>query len=286
MSHAASPTRQIGLDTPLDATSRRLRARIADILACSRRGHLGSAFSLIELLRALYDGFLRYDPARPDWDGRDRFILSKGHGCLAQYVFLAEKGFIDAADLRLFCRAEGILGGHPEAAKIPGVECSTGSLGHGLPIGVGMALAARLRGQAHRVVVVLGDGECDEGTVWEAALGAGNRGLSNLLVCVDYNKMQSYGRTAAVADLEPLAAKWRAFGFASREVDGHDLAALGRALSAFPFAPDRPSCLICHTVKGKGLALAENNLDWHHKSSLTDADLAAIRQGLACPGGE
>jgi len=259
---------------------------VADILRCSRRGHIGSTFSLIELLRALYDGFLRYAPARPDWQERDRFILSKGHGCLAQYVFLAEKGFVPERELSLFCQEEGILGGHPEASKIPGVECSTGSLGHGLPIGVGMALAARLRSESHRVVVVVGDGECNEGSVWEAALCAGNRKLSNLLVCVDYNKQQSYERTAVVQDLEPIAAKWASFKFGVREVDGHDMGALAEALAAFPFEEDKPSCLICHTVKGKGVSFAENDLRWHHKSSISDEELSAIRNELADGGGE
>ncbi len=177
----------------LDERSVALRRKVLDVLRHSRRGHLGPALSLIEILRVLYDDVLRYDPSRPDWSGRDRCILSKGHGCLALYILLAEKGFFPETELERFCSPGGILGGHPDARKIPGVETSTGSLGHGLSFGVGMALHGKITGASHRVFVVLGDGECDEGSVWEAAMCAGKHGLSNLTAVIDYNKMQSYG---------------------------------------------------------------------------------------------
>jgi transketolase len=266
----------IGQFTPLNDRSRRLRHQVVKIFSCSRRGHLGATFSLIEMLSVLYDHILRYDPKHPNWPGRDRCILSKGHGCLALYVVLADKGFFPESDLWGFCKADGILGGHPDYNKIPGVEASTGALGHGLSIGVGMAVNGRYEGSAHRVFVVLGDGECNEGSIWEAALSAGNRHLSNLCILVDYNKHQSYDSTFSVQNLEPLAAKWESFGFATEEVDGHDITSLKTVLSRVPFEPDKPSAIICHTIKGKGISFAENNLDWHHKNKITDEELAAM----------
>ena len=163
---------------------------------------------------------------------------------------------------------------------IPGVEASTGALGHGLSIGVGMAIANRLRQSAARVFVVLGDGELNEGSVWEAALSASKHGLERLTAIVDYNKFQSYGPTSVVLELEPLRDKWASFGFATEEVDGHDVSALRAKLRALPFRPHRPSALICHTLKGKGVPEAENNADWHHKNKLSAAELASIRAVL------
>jgi transketolase len=181
---------------------------------------------------------------------------------------LAEKGFIPYEALDTFCRRDSILGGHPEAAKIPGIEASTGSLGHGLSYGVGMALAARIDRRDSRIIVVMGDGEINEGSVWEAALSAGKHRLSNLTAVVDYNKVQSAGPTSEVQDLEPLADKWRAFNFATVDVDGHDVEALRKVFRRLPLTPDRPSAVICHTVKGKGIAFAENDANWHHKSKI------------------
>jgi transketolase len=175
-------------------------------------------------------------PAQPDWPERDRMILSKGHGCIALYVMLADKGFFPLETLDTFCRRDSILGGHPEASKVPGVEASTGALGHGLSYGVGMALAARIRRRDSRVIVVMGDGEINEGSVWEAALCAGKHGLSNLTAVIDYNKLQSAGPTREIQDLEPLADKWRAFNFAVAEVDGHDVAALRAVFARLPLA--------------------------------------------------
>lgn len=264
----------------LDERSLALRNRILDILQHVRRGHVGSAFSVLEVLRVLYDEVLRYDPAQPFWPDRDRCILSKGHGCLALYVLLAEKGFFPAEELERATLFPSILGGHPDYGKVPGVEASTGSLGHGLSIGVGMALAARMDGKDYRTFVLVGDGECDEGSVWEAALGAAKHRLSRLTVLVDYNKMQCYSSTTEVLDLEPFADKWRAFGFEVREVDGHDVDAVRRALAGLPYHAEKPSALICHTVKGKGIPLTENNPDWHHQARISDDMMARLRQGL------
>jgi transketolase len=250
-----------------------------ETVATSGRGHLGAAFSLVEILRVLYDEVLRFDPARPKWPARDRCILSKGHGCLAQYVLLAEKGFFPEAELDRFCRAGGLLGGHPEV-RVPGIEVSTGSLGHGLPVGLGMALAARQDGAEHRVFVVVGDGECDEGSVWEAALHASKHGIDRLTVVVDYNKYQSYGPVAEVLPLEPLAAKWAAFGFGVAELDGHDLEALRGAFGRLPVAAGRPSALICHTLKGYGTPETVGNMDWHHKTKVAPEEKAALLASL------
>jgi len=262
--------------TPLDERSRQLRRTIVRAMVAGNRGHVGSAFSLVEILRVLYDDVLRYDPRNPRWPGRDRCILSKGHGCLALYSVLAGKGFFPEDELWKFCKPDGILGGHPEYGKVPGVEASTGSLGHGLSIGIGFALNARLDRASHRTFVVISDGESNEGSVWEAALCASKHRLSNLIVLVDYNKQQSYGTTYEVLDLDPLADKWRAFGFAVREVDGHSVPELRTALAATPFEPGRPSIIICHTIKGKGVSFTENNLAWHHKTKVTEDEMRAM----------
>jgi transketolase len=267
----------------LDERSKHLRRQIVRVLEGGGRGHLGTSLSLVEMLRVLFDGVLRYDPKRPKWPERDRFILSKGHGCIALYVLLQEKGFFPEEELVKFCRFDGILGGHPDP-KVPGIEVSTGSLGHGLPIAVGMAVAAKRRGAKHRVVTVLGDGECDEGSVWEAAMSASKHRLDNLVAIVDYNKQQSYGSTYEVLDLEPFAAKWEAFGFATREVDGHDVKALEQVFAAVPFAAGKPSAVICHTVKGKGVAFAENNLKWHHKSSIKESEIEDLMRAIEDAG--
>jgi len=262
--------------TPLDERSRELRRQIVRMLEKGGRGHVGSAFSIVEILRVLYDDFLKYDPKAPRSPQRDRFILSKGHGCLALYVLLAEKGFFPESELWKFCKPDGILGGHPEYGKVPGVEASTGSLGHGLPIAVGFALNARHEKAGYRMVVVSSDGESNEGSVWEAALCAGKHKLSNLTVLVDYNKQQSYGTTYEVLDLEPFADKWRAFGFAVQEVDGHDVGQLRAALGRTPFDSNKPSAIICHTIKGKGASFVENNLNWHHKNKVTDEEIKSL----------
>jgi transketolase len=264
----------------LDTRSRALRRLIVRALIGGNRGHLGPSLSLVEILRVLFDSYLKYRPDEPEWPGRDRFILSKGHGCLALYALLADKEFFPHEALDEFCHSSGILGGHPEANKIPGVEASTGALGHGLPIGVGMALAGRIRQQNYRVVVVTGDGELNEGSNWEAAMSAANNKLDGLSIFVDYNKLQSYGSTKEVCDLEPLAEKWRSFGFSVREVDGHDVKALNSCMKALPFEPNKPNAVICHTIKGKGFDFAEGQAIWHHKSRFSSEDIEQMHTAL------
>ena len=265
---------------PLDERSKYLRRLVVRGLEGGGRGHIGSSMSLIEIMRVLYDDILRYRPTEPQWPERDRMILSKGHGCLALYVVLADKGFIPLETLDTFCHRDSILGGHPEAGKIPGVEASTGALGHGLSVGVGMALAARMQKRDSRVFVCTGDGEINEGSIWEAAMCAGKHKLSNLTVIVDYNKVQSAGPTREIQDLEPLADKWKAFNFAVIEVDGHDVAALRATLRRLPLTPDKPSVVICHTVKGKGLPFAENDANWHHKAKIPPELVVDMHQAL------
>lgn len=263
----------------LDELSIKLRQMIVDTVEVSGQGHIGPAFSLIEILRVIYYDFLNI---RPDtWSAdRDVAILSKGHGCLALYAILADIGFLTLEELHAFCRLNSPLGGHPERARVPGVEASTGALGHGFSMGVGRALAAKINGWTSRTAVIVGDGELNEGSVWEAAIHAFKHELSTLTLFVDLNGAQCYGPTRVVADMSPLAEKWRAFGFGVREVDGHDMHALREAVSALPFLPARPSVLICHTIKGKGLGPVENSPDWHYRTALSAEDIAAMRAAL------
>jgi transketolase len=246
--------------------ARRIRLKVVEMTSRGKASHVGSSLSIVELLVALYGGkTLRVDPARPDWPDRDRFVLSKGHACAALYAVLAEGGFFPAAWLDTFYANGSKLAGHATHG-IPGIEVSTGSLGHGLPIAAGMALAARRDGRPSRAFALLSDGECDEGSTWEAALFAGHHRLDNLVALVDYNTIQSLGFVKDILDLEPFAAKWRDFGWAVREVDGHDVDQVMAALSAVPFEAGRPSCLLAHTVKGKGVSFMENTVLWHYRT--------------------
>jgi len=226
--------------------------------------HVGGCFSAADLLAVLYGKILRVDPSRPEWTDRDRFILSKGHAAAAIYAALAERGFFPIKLLDTYCLDSSPLSGHVTYG-VSGVEVSTGSLGHGLSIGCGMALAGRRTGQPYRVFVLLSDGECDEGSTWEAALFAPHHHLDNLVAIVDYNKIQSFGTVKEVLDLEPLANKWRTFGWAVREIDGHDFRQIEKVLLSIPFQLGRPSCIVAHTIKGKGVSFMENQLAWHYK---------------------
>lgn len=264
----------------LDERSIALRNRIVDALEGGKRGHVGASLSLVEILRVLYDEILVLRPDEPRWPDRDYCILSKGHGCLTQYAMLADRGFFPMDQLVLQCTPGAMLGGHPDT-HVPGVEAATGALGHGLAIGLGLALAARMQKRRSRTFVVMGDGEINEGSVWEAALTASKHGLSSLTAIIDYNKLQSYGKVADVLPLEPLADKWRAFGFAVREVDGHDVGQLREALGALPFDQNKPSLLIAHTIKGRGVPVAEGEASWHHKAFVDPKTIAQLRDALA-----
>jgi len=240
--------------------------------------HIGTCLSTADLLAVLYGEVLRVDPARPDSPDRDRFILSKGHGGAIVYATLAERGFFPRDWLDTYCKDGSKLGGHIMHKGVPGVEVSTGSLGHGLPIGCGMALAAKRGGEPQRVFVMLSDGELDEGSNWEAILFAPQHGLDNLVAVVDYNKIQSFGSVKEVIDLDPLADKWRAFRWAVREIDGHDHQEIRDALASVPFEPGRPSVVIAHTVKGKGVTFMEDQLAWHYRSPNAEQLASALAE--------
>ena len=269
------------LEIKLDNRSKYLRQLIVQALIGGGRGHMGSAMSLVEILRILYDEFIKFDPKKPKNENRDRLILSKGHGCLALYAILADKKFIKIKDLDIASRFDSILGGHPESLKVPGVEVSTGALGHGFPVGVGMAVAAKLKKQNHNIYVVIGDGESDEGSIWEAALSASKYKLNNLKVMLDYNKIQSYDFVDKVLNLEPLKKKWESFGFEVSEVNGHDVKNLRANLKDYlKSKSDKPSVTICHTIKGKGFYFAENNPKWHHKNSFSTEEIKNMNDCL------
>ena len=214
------------LKIKIDKRSKYLRGLVVESLIGGGRGHMGSAMSLIEIIRVLYDEIINFNAKNIKLPKRDRLILSKGHGCLALYALLADKKFIDIKSLQHASKFDSILGGHPESFKVPGVEFSTGALGHGFPVAVGMALAAKLKKEKHKIFVILGDGEINEGSIWEAALSASKHKLNNLKVLIDYNKIQSYGFVKEVLDLEPLKAKWESFGFDVSEINGHDINSL------------------------------------------------------------
>jgi transketolase len=256
----------------LDKRSIYLRKLILMCLQSEKRGHVGSAMSLVEIIRVLYDKYIK--------KGKSKFILSKGHGCLALYALLYDKGYIKKKDLISVGKFDSILGGHPEHEKINGVEVSTGALGHGLPIAVGMAIGGKLKKKHTKYFVVCGDGEINEGSVWEALLSASKHKLDNLILLIDYNKLQSYGHVKEILDLEPLVKKFNSFGFNTLEVNGHDVNQINNAILRANKKKNKPSVIICHTVKGKGIKIAENNPFWHHKSLLTDKDLKDIERSL------
>jgi transketolase len=242
-------------------------------------GHTGGDLSSADILAVLYlGGVLRVNPAEPQWEQRDRFILSKGHCSGAFYSTLAARGFFPMDWLKTYMDPLSLLNGHPDRNKLPGVEANTGPLGHGLPIAVGAALAARMREESWRVFVLTGDGELQEGSNWEAAMTAQQYGLDNLTVIVDRNRIQQSDFTENTIRMEPLAARWSAFGFAVEEVDGHDPAALLERFAHLPFAPGKPGCLIANTIKGKGVSFAENQPAWHHGVPSSDQLAAAAAE--------
>jgi len=254
-----------------------LRADAIRMTHRARASHIGSCLSMADIVACLYWNTLRIDPARPDWQERDRFILSKGHGVAILYAALAERGFFSVSELETYCEYGSRLTGHITSG-VPGVELSSGSLGHGLPVGCGMALAAKREKLPFRAVVLCSDGDLDEGSNWEAILFAPQHELSNLLLVVDFNKIQSFGRVKDVLDLDPLADKFRAFRWAVREVDGHNMEQLVDAFSTFPFEPGKPSVVIAHTVKGKGVSFMEDELAWHYKSPTAEQVTRALHE--------
>lgn len=258
-----------GIDPSVDADelrdlAREIRRRVLRMTHLGRASHVGSSLSITDVIAVLYGATLNIDPADPADPGRDRLIMSKGHASAALYAALALRGFFDEALLDTFYQDGTSLCGHVTAGAVPGVEHSTGSLGHGLSVGAGMALAAVLDRAQYRTFVILSDGECDEGAVWESAMFAGHHHLDNLVAVVDYNDMQSLTTVSETLGLEPFEDKWRAFGWGVEVVDGHDVASLAKVLGAVPFERGRPSVVLANTVKGRGVSFMEGVVGWHY----------------------
>lgn len=269
--------------TDLESRARTLRGRIIRTSHQAQIPHLGSCLSCVDILTALYFSVLRIDPKLPKDQNRDRFILSKGHGAPALFQILAMRGFYPEAWLDTYGEDGGLFAEHPPAPQyLAGIEAATGSLGHGMPIALGMALAARIKRQSYNVYAVLSDGECNEGSIWESAMLAASQKVQNLCVIIDYNKWQATGRSQEVLALDPLADKWRAFGWQATEVDGHDMQALLDNLQQFPAKNQKPTAIIAHTVKGKGVSFMEDDNNWHYRTPTLDEVKAAERElGLA-----
>ena len=259
-------------DFDVEPLARDIRCHALTMVHRARASHIGSCLSAADILAHLYGYWLRVSPENPSARDRDYFFLSKGHAAAALYGALAAVGFFNERLLQSYSTDGSDFAGSV-SHRVPGVELSSGSLGHGLPVATGLALASKRTGRENRAAVLLSDGECDEGSVWEAALFAGSHRLDNLLAIVDYNKLQGFGRTDAVHPLEPFGRKWSAFGWNVREIDGHDHLQIRETLSAVPFAPGAPSVIIAHTRKGKGVPFMEDRLEWHYKSP-TDDELA------------
>jgi transketolase len=268
--------------TALAHQAAKLRMRVIQMSHRAKSAHLASCLSCCDIVTAAYWDVCRIDPANPTDPLRDRFILSKGHAASALYAALAFRGFFPEALLDTYCEDGGMLAEHPPAKLLPGVEAATGSLGHGLPIGVGMALAGRMRRETFRVYALLSDGENNEGSVWESAMFAAAQKLENVCVVIDYNKWQATARSNETLQLAPLREKWAAFGWDAHEIDGHDIGAVAAAMRNVPNGSGKPVALIAHTVKGKGVSFMEDDNNWHYRSPTEDeVSKARVELGLA-----
>lgn len=257
--------------------AKKIRELAIQMVVRAKASHIGSALSIADIVAVLYSEVLRINPAQPDMSSRDRFILSKGHACVAIYAALAEKGFFPVAELETYGQDHSDLMNHI-SHKVRGVEFSAGALGHGLPFGVGKALAAKRLKANWRVFVLLSDGELDEGSNWEALMFAAHHQLDNLVAIIDYNKLQSLTTIANTLELEPLADKFMAFGWSVREVDGHNHEQLKSALQETPWSPNKPSILIAHSTKGKGVSFMENRVEWHYRNPSPEQLLQALTE--------
>ena len=262
----------------LSGVAARLRGKVVEMCHKTGAAHLGSSLSCCDIVAAAYWHVLQIDPKQPADPQRDRFILSKGHAAAALYAALAFKGFFPTDLLDTYCQDGGKLAEHPPANLLPGVEAATGSLGHGLPIGIGMALAGRIKKQRFRVFALLSDGENNEGSVWEAAMFAAAQRLENLCVVVDYNKWQATERSNETLQLSPLRDKWAAFGWDAVEIDGHDIGAVARRMAAVPNGSGRPVALVAHTVKGKGVSFMEDDNNWHYRTPTAEEVVKARKE--------
>jgi transketolase len=262
----------------LQRISRHIRGQLVTMSHDAETPHLGSSLSCTDIVTAAYWAVLKIDPARPKAPDRDRFILSKGHAATTLYSALCFRGFFPREILDAYNQDGAALAEHPGPDCVPGVEAATGSLGHGLPIAVGLALASRINQIPYRVYALLSDGECNEGSVWEAAMFAPAQSLGNLCVIVDYNKWQATGRSNETMALAPLAEKWRAFGWTAHEIDGHDIETLCELMSALPNGSGKPVALIANTVKGKGVSFMEDDNNWHYRIPTAEEVVAAHKE--------
>ncbi|GAE28078.1 transketolase [Halalkalibacter wakoensis JCM 9140] len=254
-----------------------IRMELLKMIYEAKTGHTGGSLSNTDILTVLYYKIMNIDPNNPNWDERDRYVQSKGHAVESYWAILADKGFFPKEELETFSQFNSRLIGHPNN-KVPGVEMNTGALGHGLPISVGMALAAKLDGKSYRVYTLMGDGEQAEGSVWEGAMAASQYKLDNLVAIIDRNRLQITGSTEEVMGIEPLGDKWRSFGWEVVEVDGNDIEQLVDVLSNTPATSGKPTMIIANTVKGKGISIAENQVGWHHRVPTKEEYEEAIKE--------
>ena len=269
----------------LERMAATIRCDIIEMITTAQAGHPGGSLSATDVVTALYFRVMRLDPQNPEWPDRDRFILSKGHACPVWYAALAERGYFDKAHLGTLRRLNSILQGHPDMRKTPGIDMTAGSLGQGLSVGLGMALSGKLRKKDYHVWVVIGDGETQEGSIWEAAMASANWQVDNLTAILDRNGLQNDTYVADIQPLEPLADKWRAFGWHVIEIDGHDMAQVVEALETAKTIKGKPTLILAHTVKGKGVSFMENVPEWHGKAPcIEEAECALDEIRASCPG--
>jgi transketolase len=243
--------------------AKKVRMHVLDMVNYAQSSHIGASYSIVEILVTLYSNILKINPKDPDNSNRDKFILSKAHASCALYAILAESNFFPLETLKKYYVDGGVLPGHLDKESAPGIEHSMGSLGHGLPFGVGLSYANKIDHNKGQIYVLIGDGECNEGSIWESAMFAGHHKLNNLTVIVDYNKIQSFGRVDEVMSLEPFGEKWTSFNWEVHEIDGHDFEQL---ITVLELKSTKPKVIIAHTIKGKGVSFMENKLEWHYKS--------------------
>ncbi len=266
----------------LKAMATTIRCDIIEMIAAANAGHPGGSLSAADIVTALYFRVMRIDPENPAWPDRDRFILSKGHACPVWYAALAERGYYDKAHLNTLRQLNSILQGHPDMNKTPGIDMTAGSLGHGLSAGLGMALSGKMRKKDYHVWIIIGDGESQEGSIWEAAMAGAKWKLDNLTAILDHNNLQNDDCVDTEMPIEPVADKWRAFGWHVLEIDGHDMEAIVEVLEGVKGSKGMPTIIIAHTIKGKGVSFMENVVDWHGKAPCEEEAIQALEEIRRC----
>lgn len=266
----------------LKAMAATIRCDIIEMITTANAGHPGGSLSAADIVTALYFRVMRIDPKNPDWPDRDRFILSKGHACPVWYAALAEHGYYDKAHLSTLRQLNSILQGHPDMKKTPGIDMTAGSLGHGLSAGLGMALSGKMRKKDYHVWIIIGDGESQEGSIWEAAMAGAKWKLDNLTAILDHNNLQNDDCVDTEMPIEPVAEKWRAFNWHVLEIDGHDMEAIVEALEGAKTFKGMPTIIIAHTIKGKGVSFMENVVDWHGKAPCKEEAIQALEEIRRC----